>query len=107
MNALMLFGASMPFVYLPWDLFAKPVAEDAEVWFGIMLTGWAAKAAEPLHWAVYAAGTYGFYRMRPWMWPWAAIYVALLRFLQPPGLEDLLGVVPGPLAPVVRRGLTR
>jgi short-subunit dehydrogenase len=76
MNALMLFCAYMAFVYVPWDLFAKPVAEDAEVWFGIMLTGWAAKAAEPLHWAVYAAGAYGFYRMRPWMWPWAAIYVA-------------------------------
>jgi short-subunit dehydrogenase len=76
MNALMVFCAYMAIVYVPWDLFAKPVAEDAEVWFGIMLTGWAAKAAEPLHWAVYAAGAYGFYRMRRWMWPWAAIYVA-------------------------------
>jgi hypothetical protein len=74
MNALMVFCAYMAIVYVPWDLFAKPVAEDAEVWF--MLTGWAAKAAEPLHWAVYAAGAYGFYRMRRWMWPWAAIYVA-------------------------------
>lgn len=76
MNALMLFCAYMALVYVPWDLFAKPVAEDEEVWFGIVLRGWAAKATEPLHWAIYAAGAWGFYRMRSWMWPWAAVYVA-------------------------------
>ncbi len=76
MNALMLFCAYMAFFYLPWDFFWKPVAVDVEVWFGIMFRGWAAKAAEPFHWLVYAAGAYGFYRMRPWMWPWAAVYVA-------------------------------
>ncbi len=76
MNALMLFCAYMAFFYLPWDLFWKPVAVDVEVWFGIMFRGWAAKAAEPFHWLVYGAGAYGFYRMRPWMWPWASIYVA-------------------------------
>ena len=76
MNALMLFSAYMAFVYVPWDLFTKPVAVDEEVWFGIRLTGWAAKASEPLHWAIYAAGAYGFYRMRRWMWPWASLYVA-------------------------------
>jgi short-subunit dehydrogenase len=75
MNALMLFSAYMAFVYVPWDLFAKPVAHDEEVWFGIRFTGWAAKATEPLHWAIYAAGAYGFHRMRPWMWPWASVYV--------------------------------
>ncbi len=76
MSALMLFCAFMAFLYLPWDFFWKPVAVDEEVWFGIMFTGWAAKVAEPFHWVVYAAGAYGFYRMRPWMWPWAAVYVA-------------------------------
>ncbi len=75
MNALMLFCGYMTFVYMPWDLFIKPVAEDQEVWFGIMLTGWAAKATEPLHWLIYAAGTWGFWKMRTWMWPWAALYV--------------------------------
>jgi short-subunit dehydrogenase len=75
MNALMIFSATMAFVYVPWDLFAKPVAGDEEVWFGIRFTGWAAKATEPLHWAIYAAGAYGFRRMRPWMWPWASVYV--------------------------------
>ena len=66
----------MTFVYMPYDLFIKPVAEDQEVWFGFMLEGWAAKATEPLHWAIYAAGAYGFWKMSPWMWPWAAVYGA-------------------------------
>ena len=29
-----------------------------------------------MHWLIYVAGAYGFWRMRPWMWPWAALYVA-------------------------------
>jgi hypothetical protein len=75
-NALLLFCAYMTFIYLPYDLFVKPVERDEEVWFGIVLHGWAAKATGPLHWAIYAAGAYGFYHMRPWLWPWAAVYVA-------------------------------
>ncbi|NQZ96312.1 MAG: SDR family NAD(P)-dependent oxidoreductase [Myxococcales bacterium] len=71
---MMLFCAYMAFVYVPWDFFAKPAAHDAEVWFGIMLTGGWAKLTEPLHWLVYAAGAYGFRRMRGWMWPWASLY---------------------------------
>ena len=80
MNATLLFCAYMTFIYMPFDLFFKPVAEDQEVWFGFMLTGWAAKATEPLHWAIYGAGTWGFHRMRPWMWPWASLYVAQIVF---------------------------
>src|SRR3954469_14889580 len=76
MNLLFGFCLYMTFVYLPFDVFAKPVAHDEEVWFGVVLRGWAAKATEPLHWAIYAAGAYGFFRMRGWMWPWAALYVA-------------------------------
>ena len=76
MNLMWYFCLYMTFVYLPYDLFIKPVAEDREVWFGFMLEGWAAKATEPLHWAIYAAGAYGFWKMRRWMWPWAALYVA-------------------------------
>ncbi|MGE4652149.1 MAG: SDR family NAD(P)-dependent oxidoreductase [Myxococcota bacterium] len=75
MNALMVFCAYMAFVYVPWDFFVKPVAEDQEVWLGVMFTGAAAKFGEPLHWAIYAAGAYGFYRKSHWMWPWASIYV--------------------------------
>jgi hypothetical protein len=80
MNALMLFCAYMAILYVPWDFFLKPVAQDEEVFFGIVFRGWAAKATEPLHWAIYAAGTWGFYRMRSWMWPWAAVYVAQISF---------------------------
>ncbi|HKA16176.1 MAG TPA: SDR family oxidoreductase [Myxococcota bacterium] len=75
-NALMVFCAFMAFVYVPWDFLVKPMARDQEVWLGIMLTGLGAKLTEPLHWAIYAAGFYGFYRMRSWMWPWAAAYAA-------------------------------
>jgi len=76
MNGLLAFCAYMTFVYVPWDFFAKSVADDAEAWFGFLLHRWAAKLTEPIHWAIYAAGTYGFWRMRPWMWPWAAVYAA-------------------------------
>ena len=75
MNAVMLFCAYMTFIHMPYDVFIKPVAHDAEAWFGFLLRGWAAKLTEPLHWIIYAAGAYGFWRMRPWMWPWAALYV--------------------------------
>jgi hypothetical protein len=74
MNVLMVFCGYMAFVYVPWDLFVKPVFGDEEVWFGIRLHGWGAKLTEPLHWAIYAAGWYGFRNMKSWMWPWAAVY---------------------------------
>ncbi len=76
MNAVMLFCVFMAFIYMPWDFFVKPVGRDAEAWFGFLLRGWGAKLTEPLHWAIYAAGAYGFWRMRAWMWPWAALYAA-------------------------------
>jgi hypothetical protein len=75
MNALMVFSAYMAVVYVPWDFFFKPVARDEEVWFGILFHGWAAKLTEPFHWAIYAAGAYGFRCMKSWMWPWASLYV--------------------------------
>lgn len=76
MNVLWAFCLYMTFIYMPFDLFFKPVAEDEEVWFGFVLTGWAAKATEPLHWLIYAAGAYGFWKMSRWMWPWAGVYAA-------------------------------
>jgi short-subunit dehydrogenase len=76
MNVLMFFSMYMAIVYMPADLLLKPLARDEEAWFGLLLHGWAAKATEPLHWAIYAAGAYGFWRMRAWMWPWAAVYSA-------------------------------
>jgi hypothetical protein len=75
MNLLMVFCAYMTFIYMPFDFFYKPVADDEEVWFGYRLHGWAAKATEPIHWAIYGAGFYGFLKMKAWMFPWAALYV--------------------------------
>jgi len=86
MNAMMLFSAYMAFVYVPWDLLMKPAALDEEVWFGIRFHGaWAKLLALP-HWAIYAAGAYGFWKMRPWMWPWAPLYlvqVTIAMFVWP------------------------
>lgn len=76
MTGLLVFCAFMTFVYVPWDLFLKPVARDEEVWFGFRFHGHAAKLLALPHWAVYAAGMVGFLRMRRWMWPWAAVYGA-------------------------------
>src|SRR5512139_285645 len=80
MNALMVFCAYMAFVYAPWDILFKPMARDVEVWFGMAFRGGWAKLLAPLHWAVYMAGAYGFWRMRAWMWPWASLYVAQVAF---------------------------
>jgi hypothetical protein len=74
MNILFLFCLYMTFVYIPWDFFWKPVEHDREAWFVWVLSGWWAKATEPLHWLIYASGSYGFWKMRRWMWPWAALY---------------------------------
>ncbi len=80
MNATMIFCAYMAFVYMPWDIFVKPVAEDEEVWFGLLFHGgWAKLLALP-HWFVYAAGVYGFRRRRPWMGFWSAAYTAQVAF---------------------------
>ena len=76
MSLIFYFCIYMTFIYMPFDLFLKPVAEDEEIWFGFTLTGWYAKATEPLHWLIYGFGAYGFWRMKKWMWPWASVYVA-------------------------------
>jgi hypothetical protein len=76
MNAIFAFCLYMTFIYMPYDMFGKPVERDDEVWFGVLFHGWVAKATEPLHWLIYGAGAYGFWKMRRWMWPWAAVYVA-------------------------------
>ncbi len=80
MNALMVFAAFQVLVYSPWDILLKPLAEDEDVWMGILFTGWSAKVGGVLHLLIYAAGLYGFWRMRRWMWPWASLYVAQMAF---------------------------
>ena len=74
-NGLLLFCLYMTVVYLPFDLFYKPVAQDQEVWFGLMFTGWSAKMGGVLHWLVYGFGAYGFLHHRGWLYPWAGLYV--------------------------------
>ena len=61
---------------MPFDMFTKPYDSWEEVWFGVKLTGWAAKLTEPLHWLIYGAGSYGIWKMKTWMWPWGAVYGA-------------------------------
>ncbi len=80
MNALMIFCAYMAFIYVPWDFLMKPLRYDEEVWFGVRFEGGWAKLLELPHAFVYAAGTLGFWRMRAWLWPWAAVYAGQVAF---------------------------
>jgi len=102
MNLIWFFCLYMTFIYMPFDLFWKPVEIDEEVWFGITLHGWPAKATEPLHWLIYGAGAYGFWKLSRWMWPWAAVYVAQISvgmlvwsLLDPRGAGLVSGVIAG------------
>ena len=95
MNLLWYFCLYMTFIYMPFDMFTKSFEHWEEIWFGIVLTGWPAKLTEPLHWLIYGAGAYGFWKMRSWMWPWAAVYsfqvvIAMVVFnlFQGPGMSD-------------------
>ena len=75
MNLIFYFCIYMTLIYMPFDIFYKPVEADEEVWFGFTLHGWYAKLTEPLHWLIYGLGAYGFWRMKSWMWPWASVYL--------------------------------
>ncbi len=75
MQGLFVFCLYMTFIYLPWDIFIKPLAEDQEVWFGILFTGWAAKFGALLHWFVYGAGSYGYWKMKSWMRIGSVLYL--------------------------------
>jgi hypothetical protein len=100
MNLIWGFCLYMTFVYMPFDLLWKPVAEDEEVWFGVTFHGMTAKLTEPLHWLIYGFGAYGFWKMSRWMWPWAALYVAQVaigmlvwNLLDPRGAGLVAGLV--------------
>ncbi len=75
MNALLAFCAVMAAIYVPWDFAMKPVVRDDEVWFGVALHGWAAKAGEVADWVVYALGAWGLWHMRPWLPIGGALYM--------------------------------
>jgi len=86
LNLIMLFSLFMVFIYTPFDVFLKPLAEDEDVWFGYMFTGWAAKVGGVVHCIVYAAIAWGLWKMRPWVWWVGGLYlsqVAIAMFLWP------------------------
>jgi hypothetical protein len=53
---------------------------DVEVWFGYELRGGLAWLTAPLHWGLFAAGGWGFWYLRPWIWPWASVYAFYIAF---------------------------
>lgn len=55
------------------DLFV-PEVRNTEVWFGLELRGVLAWVTAPLHWLVFAVGAWGYWFLRPWIWPWASVY---------------------------------
>ncbi len=80
MNALMFLCFYYVAIYIPWDFFFKPGHRDHEVFLGLMFRGGGAKLVEIIHFVIYAAGAYGFWRMSSWMWPWSAVYLGQMAF---------------------------
>jgi hypothetical protein len=74
MTALAVFCLFTVAFLVPRDL-GLPETRDVEVWFGFEVRGAAAILTAPLHWAVFALGAWGFWRVRPWILPAAAIYL--------------------------------
>lgn len=72
-TALSLFCVATTLFLVARDLFV-PRARDTEVWLGIELHGLLAWLTAPLHWVLFAAAAWGYWRMRPWVWPWASVY---------------------------------
>lgn len=96
---LCLFGT---FFYLPYDFFFTPIAAAEEVWFGVTLRGWAAKAGEVAHWIVYAVGAWGLWHMRPWFRIAAGLYLLQVAVahvvwseLDPRGHGIVIGLLQG------------
>lgn len=86
LNLVLLFSLYMTIVYSPFDVLLKPLAEDEDVWFGYMFTGVAAKVGGVVHWLVYAALTWGLWKMAPWTWLLGSLYatqVAIAMFVWP------------------------
>lgn len=86
LNGLLGFCLFMTFIYSPFDVVFKPLAQDQDVWLGYTFTGWAAKAGGAVHWIVYGTLAWGLWVMKPWAWLLASLYatqVALAMFLWP------------------------
>ncbi len=74
MTALALFCLATVAFLVPRDLFFAET-RDVEVWLGFELRGHAALLTAPLHWLIFLAGAWGFWRARPWIVRCAAGYV--------------------------------
>lgn len=72
-TALAVFCAVTVVFLVARDLLVPPV-RDTEVWLGFEVHGGLARATAPLHWLVFGLGAWGFWRLRPWIWPWASAY---------------------------------
>jgi len=72
-TGLAVFCAATVVFLMGRDLFV-PEVRDTEVWLGLELHGRLARWTAPLHWAVFACGAWGYWRMRRWVWPWASVY---------------------------------
>jgi hypothetical protein len=86
LNLIGLFSLYMTVVYSPFDVVFKPLADDEDVWLGIVFTGWGAKIGGVVHWIIYAALAWGIWKMRPWAWWLGSLYatqVAIAMFLWP------------------------
>ena len=86
LNLILLFSLYMTFIYSPFDVVFKPLAEDEDVWLGFMFTGWGAKVGGVVHWLVYGALAWGLWKMRLWAWLLGSLYttqVALAMFIWP------------------------
>ena len=100
-NVVLLFCLYMTFIYSPFDVLFKPLAEDEDVWFGIMFHGTAAKIGGVVHWVVYGALAWGLWRMAPWAWWLASLYatqVAIAMLLWPVLQERESGLIGGLIA---------
>jgi len=86
LNGILLFCVFMTLGYGPFDVVFKPIERDEDVWLGYILTGWAAKVGGAVHWIVYAALSWGIWKMTPWAWWLGSLYatqVAVAMLLWP------------------------
>ena len=101
MSIVMFFCFYMTFIYLPWDIFVKPIRDDQEVWFGILFYGWLAKLGGVFHWIVYSAFAYGLWHMRAWvrvaivLYLWQVGFSMIVWTWLSQGQATLGGFVPG------------
>jgi hypothetical protein len=79
MTALGVFCLATLVISVGRDLFF-PESRGVEVWFGLELRGRLALLTAPLHWLIFAIGTWAFWTGQAWVVPWAAGYLFYAAF---------------------------